>query len=66
MLKKFIFSIDIFFLAFLFVIVNCEEKYYGHKVFNEETSKIIQKALSSLPDEKIPIEFKLNLDSRDK
>jgi hypothetical protein len=66
MLKKYLFFIDIFFFAFLFEIVNCEERYSGQKVFNEETSKIIQKALSSLPGEKIPKEFKINLESRDK
>ena len=58
--------IKIFFLASLFTLINCKEKDNRQKWLSEETTNFIQMALSSLPDEQIPNEFKSDFKNRDK
>ena len=67
MFKKSTF-INIIFLVSFCPLVNCGEKSHGQKYkwMSDEISEVFQKALSSLPNDKIPNEFKLNLNSRDK
>jgi len=60
--------INIIFLVSCYAFVNCGEKSHGQKYkwMSDEISEVFQKALSSLPNDKIPNEFKLNLNGRDK
>ena len=55
-------------LASLNFFVDCAEKNIIHKsiILDHELTNSIQKALSSLSEDKIPNEFKITLDTRDK
>ena len=55
-------------VSICFIVADCAERKHKHAtiMLDQETTSSIQKALSSLPEDQIPNEFKYNLDSRDK
>ena len=57
---------SIIFLTSAIFWVKCNEKNNERHFFNEETSYVIQNALSSLPAEKVPNEFKFEIGKSDK